>query len=325
MSFVGISREGIYPRFPKLKTYQKNLRPPPKAWNVERLAALKRFSKEGPFYLSREAKRPFGPGLASTFLLSVGLDKACDAIQAALRGEDDWFEPWRQWVSYAYWSHRVSTVWNVHGRPQVLNSAGVPYAERYASLFLARIGATIGNCLSLGWTEFAISLTESTNASLRTGTVVDGGHWGSRRTQHFMLRLVGDWQGWPPRQPTKSKDSKIAFDEPLFNALAENWRTTDLAAIEFLLLAACDRHTQQSRTDSGNKFCDMRDLEHYFDPFEVLSVLRLRELNGLENPSIDHLLTASQLGRLQPVSQPYHDELLDGLLRHGKQAWFPEL
>ncbi len=35
--------------------------------------------------------------------------------------------------------------------------------------------------------------------------------------------------------------------------LIEKWRTTDIAAIEFLLLAARDRHTQQSRTDSSSK------------------------------------------------------------------------
>lgn len=325
MSVGGITREGVYPRFPTLKTYLKNLSPPPKAWNVDRLAALTRFSREGPFFLSREAKYPFGPSLASSFLLSVGLERACFAIDAALKGDDGWFEPWRQWVSYAYWAQRIATVWNVHGQPQVTNKAGVALVDRPISLFLDRLGATVGNCLGLGWTEFAVNLVESTNAALPTGTFVDAGRWGARRTQHFMLRLVGDWQGWPPRQATKSKDDAIAFDEPLFNALVENWRTTDMAKIEFLLLAACDRHTQQSRTDSSSKFYDMRNLENYFDPFEVLGVMRLRELDGLANPKVDHPLLATPLGRLPPTTEPYHDALLEGILDHGKRAWFPEL
>jgi hypothetical protein len=320
MKFAGVSREGLYPRFPKLGTYLKNLTPPPRAWNVERLAALKRFSREGPFRLSPEAKQPFGPGLASKFLASVALEKACDAIHAALRGQDGWLEPWRQWVAYSFWAHRIVTVWNTHGQPQAANHAASPLP-----LFLDRAGATIGDCLSLGWTDLAVSLADSTRAALRTGTFVDGGHRGSRRTQHFVLRLVADWQGWPPRQPTNGKDDRIAFDEPLFNALLANWRSTDLASVEFLLLAACDRHTQQSRTDSASKFFDMCNLEAYFDPFEVLSVLRLRELHGLDNPRLEHPLTASPLGRLPPVTEPYHDELLEGLLRHGKQAWFPAL
>ncbi len=69
----------------------------------------------------------------------------------------------------------------------------------------------------------------------------------------------------------------------------------------------------------------MRHPENYFDPFEVLSVPRLRERSGLENPRIAHPLTSTPLGRLPPLTQLYHDELLDGILTQGKRAWFPEL
>ena len=255
----------------------------------------------------------------------MGLEKACLAIKAALQGDDRWLEPWRQWVSYAYWAQRIATVWNVHGLPQVSTSIGVPRVERPVDLFLDRLGATVGDCLSLGWTDFAVNLTASANAALRTGTFVDGGRWGARRTQHFMLRLVGDWQGWLPRESTNTKDDAIAFDEPIFNALIESWRTPDIARVEYLLLAACDRHTQQSRSDSGSKFYDMRNVETYFNPFEVLGVMRLREHVGLSNPRVDHLLTATLLGQLPPATQPFHDELLEGILDHGKRSWFPEL
>jgi len=66
--------------------------------------------------------------------------------------------------------------------------------------------------------------------------------------QHFVMRLIGDWQGWPEADSPKS-----AFDEPLFNELIAHWRTEGMGLIQYLLLAAYDRHTHQSRHEDDNE------------------------------------------------------------------------
>jgi hypothetical protein len=58
-----------------------------------------------------------------------------------------------------------------------------------------------------------------------------------------------------------------ARNEPLLSALTENWRTTDIGTIEFLLLAACDRHTQQSAVAiDGSKVEAVNSRDRYFTP-----------------------------------------------------------
>src|SRR5581483_9949146 len=128
------------------------------------------------------------------------------------------------------------------------------------------------------------------------------------RTQTFVLRLIADWQGWP-----QHAWPKWVFDEPIFNALIEHWRTPDASALQPLLIAACDRHTHESRSGGTAKH-DIEDDAFWYDPFEVLTVTKLRQLQGLENPDVDHLLMSTPLGKLPDPVAPYSDALLEGVL-----------
>jgi hypothetical protein len=88
----------------------------------------------------------------------------------------------------------------------------------------------------------------------------------------------------------------------------------DPAEITPLTLAACDRHTHQARTNSRKEFFELPRGEMWYVPFEILSVLRLRESMELPNPELDHPLMKTALARLEPITAPYTDALLDSVL-----------
>jgi hypothetical protein len=189
-------------------------------------------------------------------------------------------------------------------------------------LFLDRMAPNIAECLNLGWADLAVDLTQRLNRGIDIAGFNDAGDFYHRRTQHFVLRLIANWQGWPERA-----GPKCAFDEPLFNALVDHWRTPNAADIAPLLLAGCDRHTHQARADSKQGFFDLNTHDVEYTPFEVLAVLKLRELHGLPNPSateLDHPLMNTPLGRLPEPTAPYTDELLEGVLARARQE-FPDL
>ena len=48
----------------------------------------------------------------------------------------------------------------------------------------------------------------------------------------------------------------------------------------------------------------------WYDPFEIVGVLKLRSLAGLELSTLDHPILDSPLGRIPEPSIPYEDELL---------------
>ncbi|EEF25024.1 conserved hypothetical protein [Ricinus communis] len=66
-----------------------------------------------------------------------------------------------------------------------------------------------------------------------------------RRVHAFMLRLFADWQEgieyqWLP----------FANDEPIYEGILERWRKWDPEALKPWLLAACDRHTHESKRET---------------------------------------------------------------------------
>lgn len=119
-----------------------------------------------------------------------------------------------------------------------------------------------------------------------------------RATQRFVLRLAEDMDG--------SAAGAIGVRE--FDALLANWRSASAADLAPLLLEACDRHTHQCEsTDSDMEF-DLPFRAFWYDPYEILAVLRLRSSAGLDNPALDHPLMNTPLGRLQAPSAPVLDE-----------------
>lgn len=209
----------------------------------------------------------------------------------------DWQPAWQRAVAYCHWACQMQTI-------------------SRQGLFYYTVG-TVGNCLVLGWHDWALSLAKRARESIGSGffsTVQD-----QQRTQFFLLRLIDDWQGNP-----EHKYPPAAYDDPLLTALLEQWRTPDPTRIAQLLLAACDRHTHHAKHTSEKSDPDFPVPAWWYDPFEIVSVLYLRKLQGLDNPVLDHPLLATPIGTLPDIVPKYSDEVLEAVLNQARKER-PEL
>lgn len=228
-------------------------------------------------------------------------DAAQRDAQALAGSGVEWLDFWRRSVAYQYASCRMAR-----------HSGRVSY-------WVLDLVNTMAFCLWLGWTEQALALFHQYAERLVTKGFDDYDKskrpFFQRRTQYFLLRLLADWQGImaPPMPPQ-------ADDEPIFTVLLAHWRAPDPEAIVPALLAACDRHTHYAliKKDSAD-FHSSGDLTYL--PFEILAVLRLREMLGLPHTVLDHPLMNTPLGALPPLSEPYEDELLKAVMTQARKEF----
>lgn len=171
----------------------------------------------------------------------------------------------------------------------------------------------------LGWKDAVIHQGYLTHAALNRGyQLVIEYEEEHRRAQAFMLRLFADWVGdvshqWPA----------YAYDEPIYEALLQHWRTPNPEDLVPCLLAACDRHTWQTGKESQKNSYDFNQDRHLERvPVEILFIFRLREWEGLANPLLDHPLMEAPYDRLPPAQPvPELDELMQGVLKRAREDW----
>jgi len=121
----------------------------------------------------------------------------------------------------------------------------------------------------------------------------------------FMFRLFADHLGQPPLELV-GEPSRETFT----NALFDQWRTPDPTVLAPLCLAVCDFHTHRCKPDKGDVFHEFTEGSWVLCPIEILLLFRLRELNGLSNPELDHPLMNSALGQLPTEGSWVVDPLL---------------
>lgn len=226
-----------------------------------------------------------------------------------------WLSTLARWMRYYqvgirqefFWHHRFRILFPSHPR---------------GGLYLFQI-QTAANMLAamaiLGWKDAVIYQGYLTHAALNNDYQLRLEYREEhRRAQAFMLRLFASWVGdadhaWPA----------YAYDEPIYEALLQHWRTPDPAALVPCLLAACDRHTHQAGRDTLTKFYDFStewDLGRV--PVEILLLFRLREWEGLANPLLDHPLMAAPYHQLPPPQPvPPLDELMQGVVKRANEDW----
>jgi len=170
--------------------------------------------------------------------------------------------------------------------------------------------------LLLGRTQEAIYQGYLTHSVLNRGYLFRQSFEARHRRVHaFMLRLFASWRGdvahdWPP----------FAFSEPIYEGILERWREPDPEALKPWLWAACDRHTYETRMDSETVFHDCSRFAR--TPLEILFLFRLRALEGLPNPVLEHPLMEPPFDKL-PDPQPAYvpDELVRGTLARVREDW----
>ena len=314
-----VEEEGIARSFKRgvgafLRSYARNMGDGNKA--EEALNRLRRFVQEGDGFeytihistYQYDARMDVSDELRTLYYFS-----RWKAVQGALGGgqDSDWLHWWKMSVAYGYWFTRV-----VRFKQEIF----IAKNNSTKWMYLQDTVAFLGDCLALGWLDWAVDLARVVNWGLDHTAFGDQDEEHHRRIQYFVFRLVADWQGWPARTYPD-----FVRDIPAYNDLLGNWRDPDPAAITPALIAACDRHTHQARY-SENREYDLPDDGLTYDPFEILAVLRLRQLAGLENPVLDHPLMNTPLGKLhEPVPPVYTDELLEKVIEKMQQMFYPGL
>jgi len=109
-------------------------------------------------------------------------------------------------------------------------------------------------------------------------------------------------------------------DVPVYSGILKRWRDPNPQVLMPWLLAACDRHTQESRCDAEKNAHDFGDQSLTRTPIEILMIFRLRQLMGLANPVVDHPLMESPFDCLPETQPPFvPDELMQGTLKRARR------
>jgi hypothetical protein len=223
-----------------------------------------------------------------------------------------WLKELPHWARYYELGLKMNFFWHYRfrlfpNRVRDLKMLNIEYAAQM-----------MGVMAVLGWRAATEYQGYITHAALNRGYQLELQYYEEhRRAQAFMLRLFSDWVGdvehaWP----------KYAYDESIYQNLLTDWRNPDPDALIPCLLAACDRHTYEAHRDSSKKFYDFHNLGLMRTPIEILFLFRLREWEGLENPTLDHPLMAAPFDQLpEPQPMPELDELMQNVLKRAREDW----
>lgn len=233
-----------------------------------------------------------------------------------------WLDDIARWLRYYqvgagqnfFWRHRFCILFRYDILPCSNPYGGMSeFSTDRAAQMMALMGV-------LGWKKETLYQGYLAHAALKRIYMLSDEYMiAHRRSQVFMLRLFADWVGdashrWPA----------YGYDEPIYEALLTHWRTPEPQALVPCLLAACDRHTHQSRKDIRRKFFDFGRLGLMRTPLEILWLMRLRQWEGLENPVLDHPLMAPPFDVLPPPQPLAWQDLLMQAVQARARADWPE-
>lgn len=112
----------------------------------------------------------------------------------------------------------------------------------------------------------------------------------------------------------------ILGETPLASLLAQ-WDNPDPESIVPLCRAACDFHTTRCVSTEGMEFSNG---EWRYTPVEIMLLMRLRSLRGLENPQFEHPLWTSAFSGVQAGVPVAPDELIERIDRRMRADGYDE-
>jgi hypothetical protein len=265
-------------------------------------------------YNSRTDHKNKNNVVQSTAYQLRGGQRQMDSIASALELRETWKAELAESIQYLMFAHRLDYFWHrqydvlfPHQRGQLRMLDWVAMTNSMAFAFM------------LGWTDQAIYEGHLTYAILNQGYQLELSYDKHHRRAHaFMLRLFAEWR----KVGLSHKWPSWGCDVPVYNGIIERWNDPNPNVLAPWLRAACDRHTHESHHETEDEQYDFGDYRLTRTPLEILLVLRLRQLRGLENPSVHHPLMAAPFEKVPafiPVLE--HDELMVGTLKRAREDW----
>ncbi len=222
-----------------------------------------------------------------------------------------WEQTMRDSLGYLMFHDRLSYFWHGQFRKIFLEH---PHPLR--SMDWEIMTETMAMAVVLGLTDEGVYQGYLVHAALNKSYHLQLSYEENHRVGHaFLLRLFSNWRSdvshdWP----------RYGYSEPVYEAILSLWRESDPDILRPWLLAACDRHTHQSKPDTETIFFDFSSLPR--TPLEILFLFRLREILGLENPHLEHPLMEAPFDRLPASQSPYiPDGLVVGTLARVRKDW----
>jgi hypothetical protein len=316
---MNVERMGVNPKWPKYKSVIKPIQDMDEKWAKYPKTFIETDIDSIRKYITREDAAPTQqiPNKRNVTHDTPKMLGDCQVFRTLAQATEipQWLEKVAKWMRYYqvgvgqsfFWHHRFNIIFPDHPHGGLFMFGVEPAASMMAAMAL------------LGWREATVYQGYLTHAALRRNyQLVLQYTEEHRRAQAFMLRLFADWVGdvshqWPA----------YAYDEPIYEALLRHWKTPNPDDLVPCLLAACDRHTYSAGKDTLKKFYDFNDNNHLQrTPIEILFVFRLREWEGLSNPSLDHPLMSQPFDQLPPTQPiPELDELMKGVLKRAREDW----
>lgn len=278
---------GVAAGFPKLSSYLKKLSFGFDSEDLqERLQNVERVGREGLSfaYSLGESTYTYSMHELGDDLWAVFVTLRREAMLLGLSGKCGWENEWRRALTYGYWS----LVMQMDARLESIERNAISGGENWGAPAIEWFGGIAGDCLALGWNDYARDLASRSRWMESKRGFPDALEGFQRTTQRFVLRLAEGMDG--------------AIGVPEFDAVLATWRSAPAADLAPLLLAMCDRHTHQCKSTDTDMEFDLPFRAFWYDPYEVLAVLRLRASAGVDNPRIDHPLMETALGQLQQSS-----------------------
>jgi hypothetical protein len=194
-------------------------------------------------------------------------------------------------------------------------AVGVLEKNTNCGISISEYADALAKLITVGWKDMAelyarhgfaqLQLVGIRRGDIRGGALMQG--QSLFRYPYFLMDLIKDWLQANVSTETPFRQEVIG-DLGGWQDLLSNWRDPDAERFAQVLSHAADYHVEQSRdmVEKGHNEDPQYQLDHFeiekdaywLFPILLLSVLRLREWEGLNNPRLDHPLFQSS-----PIAQ----------------------
>jgi hypothetical protein len=307
----------IRPQFLSVKSYTKQLQK--RKWDQDAieisLSRVKKYINQGKFEFKRSPE--FEASEYSYRTVGSDFGPLCPGYEnliLALTNDPIWLDQRKKTVAYCYVANRLS----YHSQLKIAKDFNEGFRAQYLGMESShRWAEYTGACLALGWDDWAYELAKKALHLFSIKGFIESDDVEARPGNRFIFRLIALHLGLPTMQ-----EPPPSTDVPLLREVLAVWDREDCKVLEPLIMETLDRHTHQSRYDNNKEFFDVPNETAWYLPYEVLALFRLRQIRGLDIApleAIDHPLLKTPLGKLHLGSEPYTDDLLEGVLARARQ------